>query len=76
MVKTEGISPAFHRFAQDTFELVGGAPVWLASDRAAFMDGRYMSVNWCVDELIERSEEIMANGLLEVGLRGEFGHFE
>ncbi|KAL2851663.1 hypothetical protein BJX68DRAFT_275147 [Aspergillus pseudodeflectus] len=76
MVKTEGIPPAFHHFAQDTFELVGGAAVWLASDQAPFMDGTYMSVNWCVDELIARRDEIIANGLLEVRLRGEFSHFE
>lgn len=66
--------PAFHRFAKDTFDLVGGVVVWLASEPAGFMNGRYISVNWSVDELLERKEEIVSNGLLEVGLRGKFGH--
>jgi NAD(P)-dependent dehydrogenase (short-subunit alcohol dehydrogenase family) len=68
--------PAFERFARDTFELVGGVAVWLATEQAAFMNGRYMSVNWSVDELVERKNEIVSDGLLEVALRGRFGYFE
>ncbi|KAL2807901.1 oxidoreductase [Aspergillus granulosus] len=75
IVMTRMTPPAFHRFARDTFELVGGVAVWLASKQAAFMNGRYISVNWSVDELLERKEEIISNGLLEVGLQGKFGRF-
>ncbi|KAL2831601.1 hypothetical protein BJY01DRAFT_240063 [Aspergillus pseudoustus] len=75
IVMTRMTPPAFHRFARDTFGLVGGVAVWLATDQAAFMNGRYISVNWSVDELIERKDEIVSKGLLEVGLQGKFGHF-
>jgi hypothetical protein len=40
------------------------------------MNGRYMSVNWSVDELVKRNEEIVSDGLLEVALRGKLGHFK
>ncbi|CEL00430.1 hypothetical protein ASPCAL00032 [Aspergillus calidoustus] len=76
ILMTRMTPPAFQRFARDTFELVGGVAVWLASEEARFMDGRYMSVNWSVDELLERKEEIVSDGLLEIALRGKFGHFK
>ncbi|KAL3449891.1 oxidoreductase [Aspergillus insuetus] len=65
---------AFQRFARDTFELVGGVTVWLATERAAFMNGRYMSVNWSVGELLERKKEIVSDVLLEIAVRGKSGH--
>lgn len=33
--------------------------IWLASEPAGFMNGRYISLNWSVDELLERKEEIV-----------------
>ncbi|GCB17150.1 3-oxoacyl-[acyl-carrier-protein] reductase FabG [Aspergillus awamori] len=62
-------------FFKNTFELVGGVTVWLASEQATFMNGRYMSVNWSVDELVERKDETVSNGLLSIRLQGKFGHF-
>ncbi|KAF3406797.1 Short chain dehydrogenase andI [Talaromyces pinophilus] len=73
IVMTRMTPPFFKRFSRDTFDLVGGVTVWLASKQAGFMNGRYMSVNWSVDELIERKDEIVSNGLLEVKLQGIFG---
>ncbi|KAL2850406.1 hypothetical protein BJX68DRAFT_255152 [Aspergillus pseudodeflectus] len=73
IVKTRMTPPAFECFSRDTFELVGGVTVWLASEQATFMNGRYMSVNWSVDELVERKDEIVSNGLLKIGLQGKFG---
>ena len=68
--------PSFLRtFFKNTFELVGGLTVWLASEQATFMNGRYMSVNWSVDELVERTDETVSNGLLSIRLQGKFGHF-
>lgn len=75
IVKTRMTPLAFERFSRDTFELVGGVTVWLASEQATFMNGRYMSVNWSVDELVERKDEIVSNGLLSIRLQGKFGHF-
>lgn len=35
--------------------------VWLASAEAEFLRGRYVWVNWDVEEMIARKEEIQAN---------------
>ena len=61
-------------FAKDTVELAGGAAVWLAGgERAKFLSGRFVNVNWSIDELVERKEEIVTKGKLLVGIKGEFG---
>jgi hypothetical protein len=65
--------PVFVRFSLDTFELAGGVAVWLATENAKFMNGRYMGVNWSVDDLIERETEIVSKGLLLPELQGTFG---
>lgn len=64
---------AFKRFALDTPELVGGVGVWLATDNAAFLNGKYISANWSIEELLERKEEILSGGLLSVALVGKLG---
>ena len=66
---TENLRP----FAKDTFELAGGVAVWLATEQAAFLNGRYISSNWSVDELVARKEEIVSQEKLLVGIKGEFG---
>lgn len=63
----------FVKFSQDTFELAGGVAVWLATDKAKFMNGRYMGTNWSVDELMEREEEVISQGKLIIDLQGTFG---
>ena len=37
------------------------------------MNGRYMGVNWDVDQLAEREREIVDKGLLLMELQGTFG---
>jgi NAD(P)-dependent dehydrogenase (short-subunit alcohol dehydrogenase family) len=56
-------------FLFDTVDLVGGVAVWLCSGDKRFLSGRYVSVNWDVDELERRKEEIVAKDLLSSGLR-------
>jgi hypothetical protein len=70
---TDMIEEELKPFAHDTFELTGGVGVWLATEQAAFLNGRYVSSNWSVDELMERKEEIVSQGKLLVGIKGEFG---
>lgn len=33
-----------------------------------------MSVNWDVEELVSRKDDILKDDLLKLGLRGSFGH--
>ena len=76
IVKTDMTADMFRKFALDTPELVGGVGVWLAGwegvDRG-FLGGRFVSVNWDVDELVKRKEEIERDGLLKMYLQGQFG---
>ncbi|PVH71991.1 NAD(P)-binding protein [Cadophora sp. DSE1049] len=71
-VHTDMTLDSFVRFSLDTPELVGGVGVWLATDKAAFLTGKYVSANWDVEELVERKDEI-TGGKLSVALVGDFG---
>lgn len=64
---------AFRKFAKDTPDLVGSVGVWLTSNQAKFMNGRYISINWDVEELVARQEEIVSGNLLTLTLSGQFG---
>jgi NAD(P)-dependent dehydrogenase (short-subunit alcohol dehydrogenase family) len=57
------------RFSKDKYELGAGTALWLASEVAHFMNGRYMSANWSVEEVVERQEEIVKNDLLKFDLK-------
>ncbi|KAL3448217.1 hypothetical protein BJX65DRAFT_317461 [Aspergillus insuetus] len=58
---------------RDTFELVGAVGVWVTSGDKSFLSGRYLSINWDVEELEARREEIVEKDLLKLCHRGEFG---
>lgn len=72
-VMTPLTKPQFVKFSKDTYALAGGVAVWLATDEAKFMNGRYMGANWAVNELVERKDEIVSKGLLLPELQGKFG---
>jgi NAD(P)-dependent dehydrogenase (short-subunit alcohol dehydrogenase family) len=44
--------------------------VWLASNEAAFLNGRFVSVNWDVDELVAKKDMILSDDLLITSLKG------
>jgi short-subunit dehydrogenase len=68
-VLTTITKPAFVKFSKDTHALAGGTAVWLATDQAKFMNGRYTNANWSVDELMERKDEIVSKGELLMELQ-------
>ncbi|KAL2845017.1 hypothetical protein BJY01DRAFT_247839 [Aspergillus pseudoustus] len=57
----------------DTFGLVGAVGSWVASGDKSFLSGRYLSINWDVEELEARKGEIVEKDLLTLRQRGEFG---
>lgn len=73
VLMTDMTIDSFKRFALDTPDLVGGIGVWLTTEKAAFLTGKYVSANWSVEELVERKEEILSGGLLSLALVGKFG---
>lgn len=76
IVDTEMTKEYFKRFADDTPELVGGTGVWLAGwegpDRG-FLSGRFVNVNWDVEDLVGRREEILEKELLKMDLNAKLG---
>ncbi|CZR53668.1 related to reductase [Phialocephala subalpina] len=55
----------------DSVDLPGDFCVWLASEEAEFLNGRYVWANWDVEELKERKGEILGGaGLLTLSLEG------
>ncbi|KAF3809007.1 hypothetical protein GCG54_00011201, partial [Colletotrichum gloeosporioides] len=60
-------------FDWDTPELVGGTVVRLTGNEAKFLDGRVISVNWDVEDLSAKKDEIIREYLLTIKLVGNFG---
>ncbi|RFU81407.1 3-oxoacyl-acyl-carrier-reductase [Trichoderma arundinaceum] len=56
--------------SEDEPELVGQFTVWLASPEAEFLKGKFVWVNWDVDELKLRADEIKNSWLLRILLNG------
>ena len=52
---------------------MGGTGVWLATDAAKFLTGRFVSANWDVEDLVKRKEEILAGNDLKMVYQGKFG---
>ncbi|KAL4863885.1 hypothetical protein BDV12DRAFT_206121 [Aspergillus spectabilis] len=48
--------------------LAGDFVAWLAGDEAGFLGGRFVWVNWDVEELVNKKEEIVERDLLRGGL--------
>ncbi|KAF8472702.1 hypothetical protein BDZ91DRAFT_652575 [Kalaharituber pfeilii] len=55
----------------DTPNLPGGTVVYLTTPEAAYLNGRYVSCNWDMKELLEKKDEIVSNGLLLITERGD-----
>ncbi|PSN74320.1 NAD(P)-binding protein [Corynespora cassiicola Philippines] len=75
-VLTEMTLEPFKRFSLDTPALVGGCGVWLASwegEGRGFLSGRFVSVNWDVDELLKKKDEIVNGDLLKMKLNAKLG---
>lgn len=68
----------FRPFAKDNVRLVGMMALWLVNERADFLKGGFVSVNWDVKEMEEHREEIVEKKLVKLGWipakLGEGGH--
>ncbi|KAK6379909.1 hypothetical protein LTS17_005983 [Exophiala oligosperma] len=60
-----------HGFLNDKPELAGDSFVWLTKERREWLADRYISVNWDVNELLAKKDEIMDKDLLKIRLRVE-----
>jgi hypothetical protein len=51
-------------------ELAGNFTVWIASPEAKFLNGKFVWVNWDVEELKVNAKEIESTSILTLGLEG------
>lgn len=73
VVMTDMVVESFKRFALDTPELVGGTGVWLSTEAAHFLSGRFISANWSVDDLMAMKDKISGGNDLKIIYEGKFG---
>ena len=64
-------SPGAHLAPVTEAKLTGDWVVWAASREADFLAGRFAWVNWDVDELVSKKEEIIEGNLLKTDLKEE-----
>lgn len=73
-IMTNITPPWLVRFSRDTPALAAGCALWLTTKEAAFLNGRYVSANWSVEELAQRSSEIIDEKKLLVMHTGELAY--
>ena len=54
-------------FAHDKQALTGGVSLWLATPKADFLKGGFVSVNWDVTEMEAHADEIKGGKLNQLG---------
>ncbi|KAF4331795.1 oxidoreductase short chain dehydrogenase reductase family [Fusarium beomiforme] len=67
-VKTElalNMPQAMHGYLNDTAELAAGTIIWLSRERRDWLSGRYVTVNWDMEELEGKRQEILQGNLLK-----------
>ncbi|KAJ4247419.1 hypothetical protein NW762_013094 [Fusarium torreyae] len=70
-VKTElavRMPPEMHYVLTDTPELPADTMVWLSRERRDWLSGRFVSVNWDMEELEQKRKEILQGNLLKFRL--------
>lgn len=63
-----GLPQQFHASLVDTPELAANTLVWLTRDRKDWLAGREVVVNWDVEELVTKREEVVKGDKLKVRL--------
>jgi hypothetical protein len=78
IVRTAMNTDHFLPFAKDHAELPGMMALYLSTERADFLRGGFVGLNWDVDELEQHREEIVKEKLLKLqwlpARFGEGGH--
>ncbi|EXL91437.1 hypothetical protein NOF04DRAFT_17817 [Fusarium oxysporum II5] len=67
-IKTElalNMPPAMHSHLNDTLELAADTMVWLSRERRDWLSGRFITVNWDMEELENKKKEILQRNLLK-----------
>lgn len=65
IVLTAMVSGAFKQYAQDHVDLTGMLALYLVQERADYLKGGMVSVNWDVEEMEEYRQEIVEKKVLQ-----------
>ena len=57
-----------HDILGDTMDLSGDAIVFYTAERREWLQGRFVSTNWDMEELFQKREKIVRDDLLKVRL--------
>jgi NAD(P)-dependent dehydrogenase (short-subunit alcohol dehydrogenase family) len=70
---TSTLPESMHQYLTDTPELAAGYVLWLATSgsKVDFLRGRYSAVDWDVNELLARQDEIVKGNLLWTRVVGQ-----
>ncbi|KAF4550280.1 Short chain dehydrogenase-like protein 22 [Elsinoe fawcettii] len=60
--------PETHQFLQDKVELAGDTVAWLSAEKRDWLRGRYLSVNWDMEDLLKEKDRIVKEDLLKMKL--------
>lgn len=60
-------------WSMDSPELGGSVCLWLTTPEADFLRGRWVSANWRIEDLVDKKEQILGQGLLKSGLNAKLG---
>jgi NAD(P)-dependent dehydrogenase (short-subunit alcohol dehydrogenase family) len=78
LVATEMAPPGYMDFARDDPMLTGGMSLLLCTERAEWLRGGLVSVNWDWEEMEQHKDEIVERGLIKLGFTnakfGKGGH--
>ncbi|KAJ4339098.1 hypothetical protein N0V87_003533 [Didymella glomerata] len=78
LVATEMAPPGYMDFARDDPMLTGGLSLLLCTERAEWLRGGLVSVNWDWEEMEQHKDEIVEKGLIKLGFTnakfGKGGH--
>jgi len=73
LADTDMLLDAYKSMHLSGFELIGGAGVWLTTNDAKFLSGRYFNVTWDVNELVARKDEVVKKNELVFSFVGPLG---
>ncbi len=63
-----GMPESMHHILDDRPQLAGDTMVWLTAEKRDWLAGRYVSVNWDMEQFLEKKEKIEKGDLLKVRL--------
>lgn len=70
MVKETAFPPGmpedFKQFSQDDQSLCGAFLIWLVKERRGWLNGRYVSATWDVEELEAKKDEVVEGDKLKM----------